>query len=59
MIIENIVSCNFDLRSSIVKSVFECKLSGVLLVTHKCKYIQFDLQISGHFTKAHFVGTRI
>ena len=29
MAIENTVSSNFDPRSSIVKSVFDCRLSGV------------------------------
>ena len=34
MAIENTVSIRFDPRPSIVKSVFDCHLSGVLLVTN-------------------------
>ena len=58
MAIKNAVSGNFDPRLLIVKSVFECRLSAVLLITHKCKYIQSGLKIRGYFTNAHFVGTR-
>ena len=29
MAIENTISCDFDPRSSIVKSVFDCRLPGV------------------------------
>ena len=44
MAIKNTVSSDFDPRSSIVKSVFDCRLPGVIRYKLACTYSEYSNQ---------------
>ena len=43
MTIKNTVSSNFDPCQSIVKSVFDCRISSVIIISFKCESSSFSV----------------